>query len=119
MPNIIRHLSFSCLILASSLSWAADTSGPAAMPSHEQGQMQGKMQERMQQRIKAMDTDGDGNISKAEFQANSDKHFAKMDANGDGQISPEERSQMQQQMMQHKGHGGGANAGQTKGQSFP
>jgi hypothetical protein len=119
MPTIIRHLSFSCLILASSLSWAADTSGPAAMPSHEQGQMQGKMHDRMQQRFTAMDTNGDGNISKAEFQANSDKHFAKMDTDGDGQITPQERSQLQQKMMQHKGQGGGPNAGQTKGQSFP
>jgi hypothetical protein len=122
MPNITRHLSFTSLLVISSLSWAADSNMPTQdqNPMQGQGQMQGQMHEKMQQRIKAMDTNGDGNISKAEFQANGDKHFQKMDSNGDGQISAQERSQM---MQQRKGQGGGqtprANGGQNNGESFP
>jgi hypothetical protein len=119
MPNLTRHLSLTGLLLVSSLSWATDSAVPGQMPMREQGHMQGKQQEHMQQRIKAMDTNGDGNISKAEFMANAEKHFAKMDSDADGQVTPQERSQLQQQRMQHKGQGGGANAGQTKEQSFP
>jgi len=100
MPNMTHYLSLTCLVIASSLSWAADSAVPAQMPMHEQGQMQGKMHERMQERMKAMDTNGDGNISKAEFMANAEKHFQKMDSNGDGQVSAQERSQMQQRKGQ-------------------
>jgi Ca2+-binding EF-hand superfamily protein len=124
MPIMTRLLSLTSLLLASSLTWAADSTPPQApMPMTEQGQMhgqmQGKMHEHMQQRMKAMDTNSDGNISKAEFMANAEKHFQKMDANGDGQVSAQERSQMQQQMMQRKGQAGGKNPQQNSDESRP
>jgi hypothetical protein len=128
MPIMTRLLSLTSLLLASSLSWAADSTPPQAqMPMTEpgqmqgqmHGQMQGKMQQHMQQRMKAMDTNGDGNISKAEFMANGEKHFAKMDTDGDGQVTPQERSQLHQQMMQRKSQGSGPSAEQTKEQSIP
>jgi len=37
-----------------------------------------------------MDTDGDGMVSKAEYDANHDKHFKELDSNGDGKLSPDE-----------------------------
>ena len=40
--------------------------------------------------VERLDTDGDGQISKEEFQANSDKQFDKMDANGDGVLTEDE-----------------------------
>jgi hypothetical protein len=109
MHSITRTLSFTSLILASSLSWAAEPA-PAAQPltaegksMHEHqgqhGKRQAHMQERMQERLKAMDTNKDGNISKAEFQANADKHFQQMDSNGDGQISTQERSEFKHSMF--------------------
>lgn len=117
MHSIARTLSFTGLILASSLSWAAEPA-PAAQPvtaeeksmaehprknCKRQGQMQGqRMQERMQERLKAMDSNSDGNISKAEFQANADKHFQQMDSNNDGQISAQEHSQIKRNTLANK-----------------
>jgi len=40
--------------------------------------------------IGLMDTDGDGMVSKAEYDANHDKHFKELDTNGDGKLSPDE-----------------------------
>lgn len=48
--------------------------------------------------MKMADTNGDGAISKAEFQAAHAKHFAMMDANGDGQVTKEERAAAREQM---------------------
>lgn len=36
------------------------------------------------------DTDGDGNLSKAEFLAVQEKRFAEMDTNGDGNVTKDE-----------------------------
>jgi hypothetical protein len=40
--------------------------------------------------MREADTDGDGAISRAEFQAVSDSRFARLDANGDGKIDAKE-----------------------------
>ncbi|MGE4313463.1 MAG: hypothetical protein AB7E85_04235, partial [Pseudobdellovibrionaceae bacterium] len=37
-----------------------------------------------------MDTDGDGVVTKSEFQSHGDEMFSKMDGNGDGKIEKEE-----------------------------
>jgi Ca2+-binding EF-hand superfamily protein len=110
MKSITSILSITALLCASSLSVAAANNDPA-MPAHAKA---GKQQQ-MQQRLKEVDSNGDGNISKAEFQANGEKKFAKMDSNGDGQISPDERKQMQQQMQHQRQE----RKGQPEGDSFP
>ena len=51
----------------------------------------GRFQQLVQQRIEAMDTNGDGSISEAEYLAHAKTQFARLDTNGDGQISPQER----------------------------
>ena len=107
MKTLTSILSLTTLLCASSLSWADDTSSQPMPPPNKAA-----MQQRMQERLKEVDTNGDGNISKAEFTAQCEKRFAKMDSNGDGQISPEERQQMHQQMQkmrpQKNGQAGGA-----------
>lgn len=54
--------------------------------------------------FKNMDTNGDGVISKAEFNAFNAKHFKKMDANKDGKLT---LGEMQGGHKQEKGHGDG------------
>ena len=44
----------------------------------------------LEARIKAMDTNGDGAIDKAEYLAHAEAQFKKMDLNGDGRITPDE-----------------------------
>ncbi|MBX7058700.1 MAG: EF-hand domain-containing protein [Leptospirales bacterium] len=51
-----------------------------------------------------MDANGDGMISRAEFDAFHAMMFGKIDANGDGQLSREEMQQHMQHM--HEMHGG-------------
>ncbi|WP_156840731.1 EF-hand domain-containing protein [Novosphingobium aquimarinum] len=47
---------------------------------------------------KMADTNNDGAISKAEFEAAHAKHFAMMDGNGDGRVTKEERQAAREQM---------------------
>ncbi len=102
MKTMTSILSLTALLCASSLTWAEGSDGEQMPPPHDKA----SMQQHMQKRLKEVDTNGDGNISKAEFMAQSEKRFAKMDTNGDGQISPEERKQAHQNMMQkHKNKG--------------
>jgi hypothetical protein len=44
----------------------------------------------MEARIKAMDTNGDGTIDKAEYLAHAEAQFKRVDANGDGRITQDE-----------------------------
>ncbi|QYU70887.1 EF-hand domain-containing protein [Leptolyngbya sp. 15MV] len=41
--------------------------------------------------LRQADTNGDGAISRAEFEAAAAQRFARMDTNGDGTVSTEER----------------------------
>ncbi len=102
MKRTLSVLVLGALFCASSPSWAESGSGANAT---------GDRQQRMQQRLQEIDSDGDGNISRAEFQAMSDKRFAAMDSNGDGLISADERKQMRQMRQERKG--------QSDGGSFP
>lgn len=62
--------------------------------------------ERHEEMWASTDTDGNGAISLAEFQAKARTHFEKMDANDNGQIDPDER-------RGKRGHrGGGGHRGQ-------
>ena len=49
-------------------------------------------------RMKKADTDNDGKISKAEFLAEKEKHFAKMDVDGDGFLDREDMKAARKQM---------------------
>jgi Ca2+-binding EF-hand superfamily protein len=53
-------------------------------------------------KIKAMDTNGDGQLSQAEHEAGSDAMFTKMDTNNDGFLSPAEFTAGHAGMMKHK-----------------
>jgi Ca2+-binding EF-hand superfamily protein len=56
------------------------------------------------QRLKAIDTDGNGAISKSEFMAHANKEaeerFNKMDTNGDGQLSKDELAAVRDKIQQ-------------------
>jgi Ca2+-binding EF-hand superfamily protein len=54
-----------------------------------------------------LDTNGDGLISKAEFDAFNDRHFKNLDANNDGNITPEELRAIQAQILSNQGMGHG------------
>ncbi len=58
-----------------------------ADPEMHRGQEGGQMAEKM---FKEVDVNGDGAISKAEFNAFQAGHFKRMDANGDGKITRDE-----------------------------
>lgn len=53
--------------------------------------------------LRQADADGDKRITRAEFQAAHDKHFAMLDANGDGQVTTEERRAARQKMRTQRG----------------
>lgn len=48
--------------------------------------------------FKAMDTNGDGAVSKDEFLAKSSEHFAKLDTNGDGKVTQDEMKAKHEEM---------------------
>lgn len=57
--------------------------------------------------IQSMDTDGDGQISRAEMRASATQNFQRMDKNGDGVLTEDERPR-----MRFPGAPGGAGGGQ-------
>lgn len=60
--------------------------------------------------LKEADTNKDGTIDKAEFQAMHDKHFAEMDANKDGKLSKDELAAGKENAKHEKGSRGFAKA---------
>jgi Ca2+-binding EF-hand superfamily protein len=83
---------FPGLILAATLAHAA----PEACHEPMQGQMGGQGEEMMFKRI---DANGDGVISKEEFNAFQARHFQEMDANKDGKITLKEFQDGHSKMM--------------------
>jgi Ca2+-binding EF-hand superfamily protein len=55
----------------------------------------------------SLDTNGDGLISKAEFDTFNDRHFKNLDINNDGNITPEELRAVQDQIPPNQGMGHG------------
>jgi Ca2+-binding EF-hand superfamily protein len=60
--------------------------------------MRGGMRQHGMQMLKKADSDGDGAVTRAEFDAAVAARFAHADSNGDGSISAEERK------AAHAGH---------------
>lgn len=89
MKKTVNYLAvISCFALAPALAHAEPTGhGSHMYDEMHSGAMHGQLEE---EHFKEMDTNGDGMVSKAEFDAAHDKFFKEMDANGDGQLSPEE-----------------------------
>ncbi|MCB4456463.1 EF-hand domain-containing protein [Leisingera sp. McT4-56] len=83
----MKHVKFIALIVAA----AGMTAGSAALAKGF-GLHGPKMS------FEEIDTDGSGEVTKAEIQAMKDAHFAKADANGDGKLTLEE---MQARARQH------------------
>ena len=51
--------------------------------------------------LQEMDKNGDGAISKKEFDAFHNEHFKEVDANHDGKITPDEMDAVHEKMMEH------------------
>jgi Ca2+-binding EF-hand superfamily protein len=55
-----------------------------------------------QERIEAMDTDGDGAISREEYLANAEQQFERLDLDGDGYVTDEEREQIRAELRERR-----------------
>lgn len=82
------------LVLVAALAHAE----PKACNEPAQGQTRVQMEEMM---FKKMDANGDGAVSKAEFNAFNAKRFKEMDANGDGKVTREEMDVRVNQVMRN------------------
>lgn len=111
----IQIISAAALIAVSASAYAENTTRPEGGHPPQRPSMQ--------ERMKEVDSNGDGAISKAEFLAQAEKHFAKMDRNGDGLITEDERGAMQGKRKDKAG--GERPAGKrpdgagAKGEAFP
>lgn len=76
-----------CVYFAMASSFVLGSFPALAEPDSQHGQMHGQMEEQM---FKEADTNSDGAISKAEFNAFQSRYFKKMDTNGDGKITHDE-----------------------------
>ncbi len=64
-----------------------------------------KMEPRIEKRYQKMDSDNDGKVTVAEFQAQKHgRHFKRMDADGDGVISKEEAAKAAKKREMRKRH---------------
>ena len=86
--------------IALALMTAATSSAFAESHTENQG-MSDKKPPRGERMMKKFDTDGDGSISKAEFEQMQDsrKTFEEMDRNGDGVLNREDRKMKTKKKM--------------------
>lgn len=68
--------------------------------------------------LKKMDTNNDGRITRAEFNAKAEERFKRMDANNDGVVTLEELQQRRgDHDADHRGHGPRGGAADTAGRA--
>src|SRR5688500_13733671 len=103
----------SALLADLCLSVATIASGAEEHQSHHtsDSQSSSKSQDKrmgvgMMMHMKSLDSNGDGQISKKEFNAHHDKMFKMMDKDGDGMVSVDERHMMMGMMMERMGEEG-------------
>ena len=84
----MKKLIAPTLLLITALAFAAPCDG------HKAGHGESCSQ--------ACDSNGDGQVTKAEMLAKAEAHFNKMDQNGDGVLTEDERLETHHQMLQHK-----------------
>ncbi|MBI3480939.1 MAG: EF-hand domain-containing protein [Nitrosomonadales bacterium] len=107
MSKPIHYFAIAfCFALGASLASAEPSAHGEHMydsmhDEHQSGDRMPGMHEHMEdQHFKDMDSNGDGMVSKAEFDAAHDKHFKDMDSNGDGKLSPEEMRAGHKEMLE-------------------
>jgi len=81
---VVSALFAVCTLAAAGAALAADPAGSAAAPALNQHA------QRQQHFFDKLDTNHDGVISRAEYQAWVDSRFAKLDTNGDGSVDANE-----------------------------
>ena len=84
---VLTALTLSTLLAAGAASAAAPAAGTAPAPSPAPGSRHAEWR---QQFFDKVDTNHDGTISRAEYQAWIDNRFAKLDSNGDGTVDANE-----------------------------
>ena len=84
---VLTALTLSTLLAAGAVSAAAPAAGTAPAPSPAPGSRHAEWR---QQFFDKVDTNHDGTISRAEYQAWVDSRFAKHDSNGDGTVDANE-----------------------------
>ena len=111
MKKIIQYLAMvSFFSLAASLAHA-DSHASGGDTHDGAGQDEGMRGHREDMMLKKMDANGDGTLSRAEFDAFHLKHFDELDANKDGKITLDEMK-TGHKSMSDKGRG------MSKGKSF-
>jgi Ca2+-binding EF-hand superfamily protein len=94
-----------------------DANGDGSVDAEERQAMHAQMRERHGERggrrgagghgmLGRADTNEDGQISRAEFDARSGEHFARLDTDSDGVISAEERQAMREHRSERRGRRG-------------
>lgn len=103
MKSIIKYLGIVCCFVLGTTLAHADKHGHDGMKAKHGSGHDGKKHEAM---LKHADTDGDGAISKSEFDAAHNEHFKKMDGDSDGKLTADEmKAGHQKSSAKKKKHG--------------
>lgn len=84
MKSYVAAIALSLLPMSFALAQQSNAPNPAGAAD------QHRTRPSAVERFKALDTNNDGKLSKAEFVARSEQIFAKIDANNDGAVTQEE-----------------------------
>ena len=88
---------------AKKAEWDAMKAERAAERDAKKAEHKAAMAAKAAEHFAAVDTDGDGRWSEAEFTTTRLEKFSKLDTDGDGNITAEERAAAKAKMKEHKG----------------